>query len=347
MPRLRDLGIAIGSLPAGPLNAITDVAGVRVGHHTVIEDAPLVRRTGVSVVLPCRIYEEQVFAGFFSFNGFGEMGGTHYVAETGLLASPIATTSTFSLGTLRDAMIRHRLRHPGAQGLQPLVAETNDSWLSDPEAPGLGAEALEAAIAAATGGPVAEGSVGGGTGMICHGFKGGIGTASRQVRAAGEGFTVGALVQANYGRRAELTIAGWPAGRAWAKDPPPPRPGDGSIIIVVATDAPLMPVHCQRLARRAAVGLGRVGGHGANGSGDLFLAFATGNRLPIGAGSRWHGLDLLPPADQTPLFQATAEAVEEAIVNALCAAATMTGMAGRTVHGLPVERLRQHFAGNP
>ena len=346
--RLRDLGITIGRLPTGPLNAITDVEGVRVGHATVIADEPTVARTGVTVVLPtdAQPYHEQVFAGFFNFNGYGEMGGTHWIAESGMLASPICLTSTFSLGAMRDALTQHRFRHaPHAAGLQPLVAETNDGWLNDGAHPRLGPAELDAAIAAARGGAVAEGNVGGGTGMICHEFKGGIGTSSRLAQTPSGAFTVGALVQANYGRRVDFTAAGVPVGRHIdRKLTPVPREEDGSIIITVATDAPLIPSQCARLAKRATVGLGRVGGTGANGSGDLFLAFSTGNRIPSLADKPIEGIRMLPNAHISPLFVAVAEAVEEAILNALTAADTMTGRDGHVVHALPLDRLREIWA---
>ena len=343
MPRLRDLGIIVGRLPTGRHNAITDVAGVRVGHATVIRDAPVCARSGVTVVLPTSDppYARQVFAGFERFNGFGEMTGVHWVEESGILASPIAITSTYSVGVMRDALIQDRFTHaPMATGVQPLVAETSDAWLSDGSRPQVTAAHLHEAIAAAAGGPVAEGNVGGGTGMICHELKGGIGTASRRAETPSGGYMVGALVQANYGRRVDLTIAGVPVGRALGRDVVPlPREEDGSIIIVVATDAPLVPAQCTRLAKRATVGLGRVGGTGANGSGDLFLAFSTGNRIPSQPDRPVEGIRMLPNTHMSQLFTAVAEAVEEAIVNALCAAETMTGQQGRVVHALPLDRL--------
>lgn len=341
--RLRDLGIIVGRLPTGRHNAITDVPGVRVGHATVIEDQPATARSGVTVVLPTadEPYRRQVFAGFHRFNGFGEMTGVHWVEESGILASPIAITSTYSVGVMRDALIQDRFRHaPWATGVQPLVAETSDAWLSDGSQPRVTAGHLHAAIAAAAGGPVAEGNVGGGTGMICHEFKGGIGTASRRVETPSGAYTVGALVQANYGKRVELTVAGVPVGRTLTRRVVPlPRDEDGSIIIVVATDAPLLPPQCTRLAQRATVGLGRVGGTGANGSGDLFLAFSTGNVVPSQPEQPIEGLRMLPNGQMSQLFNGVAEAVEEAIVNAMCMAETMTGQQGRVVHALPLDRL--------
>ena len=264
-----------------------------------------------------------------------------------MLASPICLTSTYSLGAMRDALIQHRFRYaPHATGLQPLVAETNDGWLNDGAHPRLGPAELDAALTAAAGGPVAEGSIGGGTGMICHEFKGGIGTSSRLAQTSSGAFTVGALVQANYGRRVDFNVAGVPVGRRIDRRVTPvPREEDGSIIIIVATDAPLLPPQCARLAKRATIGLGRVGGTGANGSGDLFLAFSTGNRIPSLADGPVEGIRMLPNAHVSPLFVAVAEAVEEAIVNALTAAETMTGRDGHIVHALPLDLLREMWAG--
>jgi D-aminopeptidase len=342
-PRLRDLGLAIGRLPTGPLNAITDVAGVQVGHATVIRDAPSVARTGLTVVTPWPGARpaDLLCAGHFTFNGYGEMTGAHWLAEQGLLGSPIVLTSSFAVGVFRDAMLRWRLEEGGPRGIQPVVAETNDGKLHDGRTPVLEAAHLDAALAAAAGGAVAEGGVGGGTGMVCHGFKGGIGTSSRVARLPGGArFTLGALVQANYGLREELVVAGHPVGRGLAKAPPVAKAGDGSIIVVLATDAPLLPDQCRRLARRATIGLGRVGGVGANGSGDIFLAFSTANRLPMAPDTMAEGIRALPPAACTPLFHAAAEATEEAILNALCAAETMAGQGGTVVHALPLDPLR-------
>ena len=341
--RLRDLGILVGRLPTGRHNAITDVPGIRVGHATVIEDHPAAARSGVTVILPTsdEPYRSQVFAGFHRFNGFGEMTGVHWVEESGILASPIAITSTYSVGVMRDALIQDRFIHaPHATGVQPLVAETSDAWLSDGSRPRVTADHLHQALATAAGGPVAEGNVGGGTGMICHEFKGGIGTASRRVETPSGGYMVGALVQANYGKRVDLTVAGVPVGRTLTRSVVPlPRDEDGSIIIIVATDAPLLPPQCTRLAQRATVGLGRVGGTGANGSGDLFLAFSTGNAVPSQPERPVEGLRMLPNAQMSQLFTGVAEAVEEAIINAMCMADTMTGQQGRIVHALPLDRL--------
>ncbi|MBX6323744.1 MAG: P1 family peptidase [Rhodospirillaceae bacterium] len=352
--RLRDLGITVGLLPPGPLNAITDVAGVRVGHCTVVADTPHVVRTGVTAVWPCgpEIWQEQLFAGVHSFNGCGEMTGTAWIAESGVLGAPICITNTHAVGVVRDAVCAYGVRSGSEQSfLLPVVAETYDGWLSDADSFPVKPEHAFAALDAATAGPVAEGNVGGGTAMICHEFKGGIGTASRIVEDGGDRFTVGVLVQANYGARALLRVAGVPVGREITTDEVPSpraRPLDsGSIIVVLATDAPLIHIQCQRLARRATTGLAWVGGIGANGSGDLFIAFSTANRVRQGAPLTT--LRMLGHERMTPLFQAAAEATEEAILNALTAAETVTGYKGRTAHALPLDRLgeilRRHGAG--
>ena len=369
-PRARDLGIVIGEGRPGPANAITDVPGVRVGHTTVIRgEGPLVVgqgpvRTGVTVVLPHDgdPWAEPVFAGSFTLNGNGELTGLAWIADAGLLHGPIGLTNTQSVGTVRDALASHALRMRGDAGLDwalPVAGETWDGQLNDIAGAHVRAEHVDAAIAAASamppGAPVPEGGVGGGTGMICHEFKGGIGTASRVVPPGDGGWTIGVLVQANYGRRGLLRIDGVPVGRAIGLDEVPspyPREGrtsDGSIIGLVATDAPLLPHQCRRVAQRFAIGLARVGGYGATSSGDLFLAFATGNRgMPPAearaitvAGER-PGVVLVRCLAETaldPIFEATVEATEEAIVNALVAAETMTGRDGITAHRLPHDRL--------
>jgi D-aminopeptidase len=344
--RLRELGLSVGSLPPGPLNAITDVPGVRVGQVTLIQDRPAVVRTGVTAIVPFEgeMWERHGFAGFHSFNGFGEMGGAHWVAESGLLTSPIVLTATYSMGVARDALLAYPELAGHPQRIhQPIVGETNDGVLSDGVAGHITAGHVIAALAGATGGPVPEGNVGGGTGMICHEFKGGTGTASRAVRAAGGGFTVGVLVQANYGKRADLRLDGIAVGRAigHAEVPPPPRLGrpGGSIVIVVATDAPLLAVQCQRLARRAVLGLGRVGGMGANQSGDLIMAFSTGNALDPDADSVHRAIAMVPHHHLDEIFAGAVEATEEAILNALTAAQTMRGRNGAVAHALPLGRL--------
>jgi D-aminopeptidase len=348
--RLRDLGITIGEYPTGQHNAITDVPDILVGHATLIYDEPRVARTGVTVVAPRGgdVYHDQCYGAYHSFNGNGELTGVHWLEESGLIGGPIAITNTHQVGLVRDALVDYEIqKHPESQWLLPIVAETYDGWLNDINAFHLTKDDVFAALGNAQGGPVAEGNVGGGTGMICHEFKGGIGTASRVVTTPSGRFTIGALVQANYGARRHLRVNGVPVGRLIDTEQVPSyrqRPkADGSIIIVVATDAPLLPHQCKRLAQRATVGLARVGGTGYNGSGDIFLAFATGNHLPVAATTPIP-LQTLPNQQMDPLFDATAEAVEESILNALCAAKTMTGQSGRTVYELPADRLRAIMA---
>ena len=354
MPRLRDLGITIGDLPTGPNNAITDVPGVLVGHTTLSYDEPRIARTGVTVVTPRNgeVYKNQCYAAYHSFNGNGELTGVHWLAEAGMLGTAVAITNTHQVGIVRDALVEYETRtHPESSWLLPVVAETYDGWLNDINAFHLTKEHLFAALAAARSGPVDEGCVGGGTGMICHGFKGGIGTASRQVMIGDNGYTVGVLVQANYGAREDLRVDGIPVGRLIDRQRTPtphdePQK-DGSIIIVVATDAPLLPFQCKRLAQRATVGLARVGGYGHNSSGDIFLAFATGNELLVDNNEPVN-VRMLPNHQIDPLFHATAEATEEAILNALCAAETTVGFQGRTVYALPLAELQaiwQQFQG--
>ncbi len=364
--RLRDLGVTVGRMPTGTHNAITDVAGVRVGHATIVSgDGPLKVgegpvRTGVTVILPHEgdVGVEPLFAGSHVLNGNGEMTGLLWVKESGLLTSPIAITNTHSVGVVRDALIAYeaqRLRRPELFWSLPVVAETYDGWLNDINGMHVKAEHVWAALDDAASGPVAEGCVGGGTGMICHEFKGGIGTSSRQLSEADGGWTVGVLVQANYGARHLLRIDGVPVGELIPCSQVPGfreerarlgrrEPGDGSIIIVVATDAPLLPHQCERLAQRATIGLARVGGIGANSSGDIFLAFATGNRGLPGAEEATAEIAacrMIANDCMTPLFEACAEATEEAILNALCMATTTAGIEGRTMHALPLDWVRE------
>ncbi len=349
-PRLRDLGIVIGRHPTGPLNAITDIEGVRIGHATLVRESPTVVRTGVTAIWPRDgIWDDYCFAGFHSFNGFGEMTGTIWLAEQGLLGAPIGLTNTYAIGAAHEAICRYAVDRGIPQAFHlPVVAETWDGWLSDAETFPVTVDLAREAIDAAKPGPVAEGNVGGGTGMITHEFKGGIGTASREVETPAGRYRVGALVQSNYGRRYSLTVAGVPVGEAIGPDR---VPSDGfgastdpksSIIVVLATDAPLIPIQCQRLARRATVGLARVGGIGNNGSGDIFLAFSTANhvRQPDKASE----VRTLQLEAMTELFEGAAEATEEAILNALVAAETMTGYKGRVVHALPHDLLLETMA---
>ncbi len=354
--RARDLDITIGRLPTGALNAITDVPGVRVGQVTLIEgDGPLVVgrgpvRTGVTVIAPHegQIGAEPIYAGSHVLNGNGEMTGLHWIAETGLLATPIALTNTHSVGVVRDALISYTVQRGSTFATTwslPVVAETYDGILSDINGMHVRPEHVWQALDTLASGAVAEGNVGGGTGMICHGFKGGIGTASRVLPAQSGGWTTGVLVQANHGSRHRLTIDGVPVGREIGSDRIPiPRfpvpPGAGSIIVIIATNAPLLPLQCRRLAQRATMGIARTGGIGENSSGDIFLAFATGNRgLNMPDADNLLHLRSLANDALTPLFEAVAEATEEAIVNALLAASTMVGADGRTAHALPHDEL--------
>jgi len=356
--RARELGIRIGRIEPGPLNAVTDVAGVRVGHTTLISgDGPLEPgagpvRTGVTVIVPHDgdIWTEPVFAGAHRLNGNGELTGLEWIREAGMLGGAIGITNTHSVGVVHDALIEaavraHAMSH--AAWALPVTGETYDGALNDINGFHVRPEHVHAALAAASDGPVEEGNVGGGTGMICHELKGGIGTSSR---VAGS-WTVGLLVQANYGERALLRIDGVPVGAAIpVTDVPSPwdqvealgtRAGTegGSIIGIVATDAPLLPHQCARLAQRVGLGVARMGSYASHGSGDLFVAFATGNRgLSRGAGERdpraTVELQMLPDQQINPLLEAVAEATEEAIANALLAADTMTGRDGITAHRL-------------
>ena len=362
--RLRDLGLTIGDLPPGPENAITDVEGVRVGHTTLIEgEGPLhigagPVRTGVTVIMPsAEIGGESLFAGYHRLNGNGELTGLQWIRESGLLTTPVALTNTHSVGVVHDALIewKVRQRYPGeVYWSLPVVGETWDGTLSDVAGMHVRAEHVWTAIDGAVAGPVAEGNVGGGTGMICHGFKGGIGTASRTLPDEAGGWTVGVLVQANHGARRRLSIDGVPVGRDIRESevpiPKPPAtpapPGAGSIIVLVATDAPLIPNQCERLAQRAVLGIARTGGAGENSSGDLALCFSTGNRgipedlrpsQPEQPGPI--EVSMVPHHAINPLFYATIEATEEAIVNALLQAETMTGRDGVTAHRLDPDRL--------
>ena len=351
-PRARQVGVPFTGNP-GPLNAITDVAGVEVGHVTLVEGAgrlvvgkgPV--RTGVTAIFPKGKRWEPVFAGWFAGNGFGEMTGAPWIVEGGILGGPVMITGTFSVGVVRDAVNSWfaEVLKTEIPWHQPVVGETSDAFLND----GLGQHVTKAhvfeALNAARGGRVAEGNVGGGTGMVAHGFKGGIGTSSRRV---GSDFVLGVLVQANYGTRDNLTIAGVPVGREIAgaeriRGNQPAADRDGSIIVIVATDAPLLPHQLERVARRVPMGIARLGGVASNGSGDIFLAFSTANP-GAAAASGITPLTWLPNGDLSPFFQATVEATEEAIVNALVAAETMTGINGNTVPALPIDQLRAVLA---
>jgi L-aminopeptidase/D-esterase-like protein len=365
MSRARDLGIPLEGTP-GSVNAVTDVPGVCVGHTTLIYGEGRLRvgkgpvRTGVTALLPRGRQNDPVFAGWYSLNGNGEMTGTTWVEESGFLEGPILLTNTHSVGTVRDAAVgwiyENHLYDPIDGDVfwsLPVVAETYDGRLNDINGFHVRPEHVLAALNNASTGPVAEGNVGGGTGMICHEFKGGIGTASRRLDDERGRYTLGVLVQANYGVRSNLSVAGAPVGREITDL----RPnfncadravdersvcgfGEGSIIVVVATDVPLLPHQLKRLTRRVPLGIGRVGGMGANTSGDIFIAFSTANS---GAARRTGTarLEMMPNDRMTPLFEATVYATEEAIINALVAAETMCGINGSVVHALPHDRLKQ------
>jgi L-aminopeptidase/D-esterase-like protein len=380
-PRARDLGVPFDGVP-GRWNAITDVAGVEVGAATLIKgDGRLVVgkgpvRTGVTAIFPRgRNGSDSVFAAWFTLNGNGEMTGTTWVKESGRLDTPVLITNTHSVGVVRDATIAWMTRHrAGFLWSLPVVAETWDGLLNDAEGFHVRPEHVQAALDGARSGPVPEGNVGGGTGMNCHGFKGGNGTSSRVLDQAAGGYTVGVLVQCNYGQRRRLSIAGVPVGkeitdlvRCYAGREPPSRPwlrslprcadsaravgaadaadaatsaeGAGSIIIVIATGAPLLPHQLERVAKRAALGVGRMGGLGENSSGDIFLAFSTANPRAA-ADTGLAQVTMLPNDRINPIFEATVQATEEAIVNAMIAAETMTGADSVRSYALPHERLR-------
>jgi D-aminopeptidase len=349
--RFRELGFKIGSLATGPNNAITDVPGVLVGHVTVIQDEPRVARTGITVVVPREgaIGHDYAFAGFHRFNGCGEMTGIQWLEESGLLTSAVAITNTNQVGLIRDALSEFSYENQFyGPFFLPVVTETYDGWLSDSDAQFLTKEHLFTAMREAKSGPVAEGGVGGGTGMICHDFKGGIGTSSRMVETPAGVYHLGALVQTNYGIRSQLRVAGVPVGLEIGPDKVPTPwetpPDSSSIVVVLATDAPLLPDQCKRLAQRATSGLARMGGIGHNTSGDLFLAFATGQHIPARPEALIPMAPMMPQRWMDPFFAAAADAVEESILNALCAAETMHGFLGHTAHALPLDELQRVMA---
>ena len=355
-PRARDLGVPFDGTPGG-LNAITDVAGVTVGHTTLITGEGKLQigqgpvRTGVTAVLPRgkNSMSDPVFAGWFTENGNGEMTGTTWVEESGFLEGPVMITNTHSVGVVRDAVIQWRVAHsqPDPAGYWwslPVVAETWDGWLNDIN--GFHVKPADAfhAIDSASPGAVPEGNVGGGTGMICNEFKGGIGTSSRKLDAKSGGYTVGVLVQCNYGSRPNLRIAGVPVGREIPEERAYASTSfsesdRGSIIVVVATDAPLLAHQLKRIAHRVTLGLGRDGSISGNGSGDIFIAFSTANPGAAFA-DKVVDLKMLPNEKIEPLFAATVQATEEAIINAMVAAETMTGIENHKVIALPHDRLR-------
>ncbi|CCV10471.1 P1 family peptidase [Mesorhizobium sp. STM 4661] len=351
--RARDLGLPFSG-KTGPLNAITDVAGVEVGYATVISDSPGVSkgpaRTGVTAILPrgrSGPLRAPVWAGFHSLNGNGDMTGTHWIREAGYFQGPIGITNTHSLGTVHQAMLQWMIEKPdtgfGAYPwVLPVVAETCDAYLNDMNAFHVTPAHVMEALNRASGGPLAEGNVGGGTGMICFEFKGGTGTSSRVVELLGERYTIGCLVQANFGLRPLLKVLGVPVGehltadRLWAGE-------QGSIIVVVATDAPLMPTQLERIARRAGLGIGRTGTPSGDGSGDLCLAFSTANltKSQSAAAPAMGELTFLPNNGLDTLFEATAQSVEEAIINAMVAAEPMVGRENRRVAAIDHDAVRE------
>ncbi len=346
-PRARDLGVPFEGMP-GPRNAITDVAGVEVGHVTLISGEGELKvgsgpvRTGVTAILPRgKNSSAPVFAGWFSLNGNGEMTGTTWVEESGLLEGPVMITNTHSVGVVRDAVIAWQVKHTTMGQLWglPVVAETWDGWLNDINGFHVQPQHAWEALDNAQSGPVAEGNVGGGTGMVCYEFKGGIGTASRKLSERAGAYMLGVLVQANFGLRPQLRIAGVPVGMEIREGAFRTRE-TGSIIVVLATDAPLLPHQLKRLARRVSLGIARTGSVSGNGSGDIFIAFSTAN-LEAAQAQSVANVAMLPNERMNPLFEATVQATEEAIINALVAAETMTGVDHHKVIALPQERLKE------
>jgi D-aminopeptidase len=354
--RGRDIGITIGTMSPGALNAITDVAGVLVGHSTIVRGSGAVKigqgpvRTGVTAVLPRKdIWFNAVFGATHTLNGDGEMTGVHWIRDLETIAHPILITNTASVGSAHEAAMAYmNERHPGRDwGFLPVVAETWDGRLNDIRGLHVKRDHVFEALDAARGGLVAEGNVGGGTGMIAYGFKGGIGTSSRKLAAAEGGYTVGVLVQANFGSRDQLVIDGVPVGREMLKEAlpevktegQPHLDHEGSVIVIIATDAPLSSRQLERLARRASLGLARTGTSSGNTSGDIFLAFSTANVVPQQDPPKVLEAKLLSTDEINPVFRAVVEATEESVINALMKAETMTGINGNTVHALPYDRL--------
>jgi L-aminopeptidase/D-esterase-like protein len=351
-PRARDLGIRLEATP-GPLNAISDVPGVEVGHRTIVSGETV--RTGVTAVWPRgKQSGDPVFGGFYAQNGNGDMTGTHWLEESGFLDGPVLITNTHSVGVVRDAYLAWLVNNKRAPGTNvftggfftyPIVAETYDGFLNDINGFHVKPADVWMALDSAAGGAVPEGNVGGGTGMVCYGFKGGIGTSSRKLPENQGGYTVGVLVQCNCGRQRQLRIGGVPVGEELSAPPVasaghPFREDTGSIIIVVATDAPLLPHQTKRLARRATMGLARTGSTSGNSSGDIFIAFSTGNpRAAAAQGAA--NIAMTPNTELDAVFEATVQATEEAIINAMLAADTMTGREGHRVTALPHGRLRE------
>ena len=348
-PRARDLGIPLGGNP-GTFNAITDVSGVEVGYSTLISgEGKQAVRTGVTAVLPQgKNFAGRVFAAWHTLNGNGEMTGTTWIEESGGMGTPIMITNTHSVGVVRDAVIEWGTRKSAGGSYSgdlslPVVAETYDGFLSDINGFHVKKEHVFQALNSAKTGAIAEGNVGGGTGMIAHGFKGGTGTSSRKLGVTEGGYTVGVLVQANYGTRGLFRVAGVPVGAEIADLMPTPgraEDGQGSIIVVVATDAPLLPHQLKRLVKRVSLGVGNMGGRGENSSGDIFIAFSTANASEISKEQGIANVTMLPNDKINPLFWATTSATEEAILNAMVAAETMKGFNGNTAFALPHDRLK-------
>ncbi|MBA7697635.1 Beta-peptidyl aminopeptidase BapA [subsurface metagenome] len=360
--RARDIGIKIGRLQPGEYNAITDIPGVKVGHSTIIKGKSEknktkgIVRTGVTVIhTHDKMWQEPVYAGCHVINGNGELTGISLINDSGLLTTPIAITNTNSVGIVRDAMITYfHSKYPEEppKWILPVVGETWDGWLSDPKNMNISEEDVFKAIESAKSGAVEEGNVGGGTGMICHEFKGGIGTSSRKIKIDGKTYTVGVLVQSNYGLRYQLRINGVPIGIEITLDEVQgitkenelihsdigPSEERGSIIIVAATDVPLLPVQCKRLAKRTALGLARVGSISADISGDIAIAFSTGKK--INPKEVFYNVRVCGNSIISDLFEAVVESTEEAILNSLCAAETMSGIEGRTIYSLPLNRTK-------
>lgn len=363
--RARELGIVIGQLPTGPLNAITDVAGVKVGHTTLIRgEGPLVPgegpvRTGVTVIVPRDdVWHRKVAAGGFVLNGTGEMTGLSWIAESGFLEYPIALTNTLNVPRVANGVMSWMIRQYPEIGisddtLTPVVAECDDGRLNDIQGRHVTEQDVMAALDRAREGPVEEGSVGAGTGMVSYGFKGGIGTSSRRISDESGGYTIGVLVNANHGRRPELLVAGVPVGRRLdmaaphARDQARPGMSEGSIIIVVATDAPLDGRQLTRLAKRAALGLARTGSTARHGSGDFILAFSTAHVIPHYPSALTYNLTHLADTHLNPLISATTEATEEAVLNALTMATTVEGRDRHRVEAIDLGRLRALLTGSP
>jgi len=350
--RLRELGIIIGDLAPGPSNAITDVRGVRVGHTTIIKgQGKGAARTGVTVLLPHEgnIYNERLFASSFGLNGWGEMTGLASIEETGLLATPIFLTGTYNVGIVQSAALAYLQKTNPELGISggtvyPVVAECFDDFLSDTPSRPISAKDVFSAIENASGGPVVEGAVGGGTGMTSFGFKGGIGTSSRKTKS---GATVGVLVMANTGGRSQLRIDGAPVGRQ-IRGYEEFEKRTKSIILIAATDAPLLPYQLNKIAKRVALGLAKVGAISGTGSGDIILAFSTANRIPRIPGKAVQNIRAVNDFLITPLYQATVEATQEAVLNALTSAETVVGKNGNTSYGIPldqVERIMKKYRG--